>query len=716
MASHAAANYFWKLGAGNYWHQGHQPIIDDARWDWLEINYPSEEAVEYLNRVQAINPKQKYLMRIWPTNGLGNPKYDLGTACMFDYLYKEGVREQIHNAIKAQVAVCLKLKNLHNLIGFTFLEELPGWWGLGSEVGWTEDRTKVPERFEAYRAAIEKERGKPLVMDQETRLWIGKKYTDTLAEIHKAIKDAAPGKMVLYWHHSGYASLDEKGATLEGQGVYPFHFSDIVKPDYCDGLMAYPNRPENFERRYLWFIRKAKCPYFTQLSHPSAMRLTNWPDAVVMAKTKEPWNMGYFLFCTGACNTKQWNDDPTVPDIENVGGTAMLHQRRICAQEGIGMDIVRAYFRPEVELDAPLNNSKPGGVTALTAVIRNPKDPSYFLKADEAVARNVKASIFLPNGWSVDARHSVPATVSIGDLAPGEQKAVTWYLKAGKRDAVAAKTPIRVTTAAKDMPSGEKVITEDTEVPGFLPHGILSSGTSWVEPGYRIPSDRPFLILEGMSSPVRNPTITDGVQTLTYKGELNAGLKLEIDPKGVGRLYATNLIPPIDTLKDSSDPSRFRCWSEGYTVAGAHVGKYIRGGLKYKATMSGKVTGGAQSYMILRFRDAANEIKDIPCLFSCLTDTWKDAVSSDIDVPADIVLLERVYLYRYGNKGSIWYGQPSLVCADTPSEGLDVTPQLVGQPIRLSQGGLTEITYADEDPPSSTPRVTVRVAKEKPAH
>ena len=44
-----------------------------------------------------------------------------------------------------------------------------------------------------YRKSIEKDRGKRLVMDHETRLWIGRTYAETLEEIHREMKKAGRG-------------------------------------------------------------------------------------------------------------------------------------------------------------------------------------------------------------------------------------------------------------------------------------------------------------------------------------------------------------------------------------------------------------------------------------------------------------------------------------------------------------------------------------------
>ena len=94
---------------------------------------------------------------------------------------------------------------------------------------------------------IEAELGKLLKWDESLRLWVGKKFVKTLEEIHRIIKEEFPDKLVLYWQHTGYATLDDigfllpKGAPLSTPGLYWYRYSDIIKPGLCDAFMAYPN-------------------------------------------------------------------------------------------------------------------------------------------------------------------------------------------------------------------------------------------------------------------------------------------------------------------------------------------------------------------------------------------------------------------------------------------------------------------------------------------
>ncbi len=63
------------------------------------------------------------------------------------------------------------------------------------------------------------------------------------------------------------------------------------------------------------------------------------------------------------------------------------------------MDIIRDYFSLQIRMDVPLKGVKLGDAILVTALIHNPKDETYYLDPEEAVARDVEASIELPPGF-----------------------------------------------------------------------------------------------------------------------------------------------------------------------------------------------------------------------------------------------------------------------------------------------------------------------------
>jgi hypothetical protein len=273
------------------------------------------------------------------------------------------------------------------------------------------------------------------------------------------------------------------------------------------------------------------------------------------------------------------------------------------------------------------------------------------------------------------------------------------------------KSPIKITVTSTNTEPAQSAVADDVAIPAFQPHEILASGESWMEAGYRLGGElRPTIVLEGLATPIRNPSLSDGVRTLTYKGELAAGLKVVLTPDGKARLQATDLVAdPSMGLTDSKDPTGFKAFSEGYGVAGQYLGKYVKGGVKYRVTISGKAEGGANSQVWLRCLTLEGKVWETGLLWNGFSEEWRDNVSAEVEIPAGVNHLERVYLYRANNKGRIWYGEVSIQRADVPAEGLDASAMASGQHPVIPPGTFTVMTYRDEDPPASSAKMRVQL-------
>ena len=72
----ARGDHFWQLGTGCYFGglHGRFTELDVARFDWLYLCYgnipATEETTQTLNRLIALNPRLKVVLRIWPIMGL----------------------------------------------------------------------------------------------------------------------------------------------------------------------------------------------------------------------------------------------------------------------------------------------------------------------------------------------------------------------------------------------------------------------------------------------------------------------------------------------------------------------------------------------------------------------------------------------------------------------------------------------------------------------
>ena len=545
----------------------------------------------------------------------------------------------------------------------------------------------------------------------ETRLWVGRKFTESVARLHRIIKDTSAGKMIIYWHHGGYGLIEELGPAqpLATRGVYPYRWSDVVKPGLCEGIMLGSGSQTLMDKRYLPILDRHHWPYFKQLSHPSKMRLIPWSEALSMAHWKRPENLGYMFFCEGSCNSGRWNDDPSIPPEDNVSGASIVtHRRRFCAQQGIGRDVVHRALRPRVQIETTLSTRRPGNVFPMWAVVTNRRDMTWYLKRDKARLHGVKVRIELPPGLTADPRYSAPVDQTIGDMHPAESRIAEWWVTCTGPIRISDKQPVRVTVTADDAPTSHAVATGDSHVPGLLAHEIMRSGESWQEPGFALRDRRPWVEMIPTDKPVRNPGVTAGQVGWTYNGVLHVGHRLVIPPTGLAVLYAHNILPDAAAkLADPKDPTGFKCWSSGYGVFATGVHKYVRGGTRYRVTLSGKSDGGAQSRMDLRFLNIARKPTVIGVLEGKFGPDWK-TVSVEVKVPDDANLLQYVYLARRARKGRIWYGQPRVEPADIPTAGLDVRDRVTGQALPLRQT-LTRVTYRDASPPTHKPKMVVRL-------
>jgi hypothetical protein len=722
----AASDRYWEWGYGYFAPYLSNSIktvgeLDLARWDWLDVEVNSPATVELMNRLLEINPKLKFLVRIWPINGMGIPDYHSHLGSCLDYVLYPEKKKEINQRTRDGVRYVREgLKSPQNVVGYCFLEEIPGAWGLGSLMSY-QGEGPLPRPLEFHKEALEKHRGKPLVWDAEMKQWLGRQMVESLAELHKIIKNESGGKPVFYWHHTNFATLDDlpeprpADFDLVKWRGYPIRFAEIIKPGLCDGFMAYPNSAKVWEEKYMRQVRANNWLYFSQLSHPSFMRLCAWPEAVKLVQTKMPQNLGTFIYCEGSCAARKvWNDDtslPADPAWHQRWLSMPLHARHLARQFNVGMDVVRCYHHLRVSLDAKLQNAKPGDIFHLVGLIENPLDETYFNTPEEAVAREVKVNLTLPPGIIADPAHSAPTELPVGDMPGGSQRLVDWWLTVKDPAALKAGQPITVKATSASAHPGQAQCTGDVSFPSLQPQPIARSGFSWDENGFRYGGLRPVIEIRGQGEPIKNPTLTDGTNTVTWTGELWAGLKLVITPDLKARLYADNLLAGREeSLKDPNDPTGYKRHSEGYLVASTTGVAYLRPGTKYRLSISGQAAEGGNSLVVLRAVKPDREVWQPSVLANRFGAKWAEPAQV-IEIPSDVTSLQRLYLYRFQSKGQVWYGPLSLTPEGIPAEGLDVSDKLTGRPLQIGQGMLTRFTYRDESPDGTSAKVEVQLYK-----
>jgi len=432
-----------------------------------------------------------------------------------------------------------------NVVGLTFLEELPGHF-TDNAIAMTEDG-KTTWALEAYRKQIETELGKPFVWNDEARLWWCRKYVQAINEIHQVMKEASGGRLVFYYQQTNQSNLDHVPADtpLATPNLIPIHLSDIVKPGLCDGLFAYPNNAFVWETQTLRFARERGWLFFSQLAHPGPMRLGSWDECLGLVKLRVPQNLGFFWYCEGNCANNIWNDDPSI--LPNERGPQRLyfveHTRRFLAQQKVGMDVVERNLKPELAFDYTIQDARAGAFAPVWVQVHNTRDAEWFASPEDAALRNVRVQLIPPAGVDLPERNSPPAEIALGDIEADGYRAVLWWAQMRQATTISAAKPMRVRLTAAGRPPVELTCDQaDASPAAFQPREVCRSGESWVEPTYRVSEPfMPVVWLRSLGAPALRPTLTDGADTLLYNGTLRVGEELVIGPGLKARLFPSSI-------------------------------------------------------------------------------------------------------------------------------------------------------------------------------
>ena len=740
----APQDHYWDLGVGLYFAgcQGRFTELDAARADWLLLRFPglpsNRETTETLNRMIALNPRLKIMARIWPLGGLSPHKEGRYQATFYEYFYVPGVKEKLFAEIRRQVRVVLDhLDKPENLVAITFLEELPQHF---TDMAIFNEDGKTTWAIEAYRQQIEAEIGKPFEWNDEGRRWWCRKYVQAYNEIHAVMKEASEGRTVIYWQQTGYKNLDHypPGTPLSTGGLVPIQLSDIVKPGLCDGVFAYPNSETVWEDDALRFARERGWLFFSQLAHAPWMRSEPWDTTVRRIRTRVPQNLGTVWYCEGNCihpiyesQKNQTNPDRIDPSIPpNEGGPDMIHYvehtRRALAQMDVGMDVVRRHLKPELALDYSLRGAGADPPRILLQV-HNTRTASWYTDPEEATLAGVTLTLSTPPGIDLAGKDNSP-TVALGDIEADGYRVVSWPVRIGNDARISSEHPLRARLTADNGPTVEVVSeVEDAAIDTFQPHELYRSGDAWVEPTYRVQGPvTPSLSLRVLQGVAEQPTIRVGDELLRYNGTLVAGEKLVLEPDGVARIVASNLVVGDPSLMlDPAGPHGARGFSEGEEIINLPLMKAAQPGSKLNVSISGQASGGAVSLVRLwgYQPNGWEQWVSEPILADQLHEKWQDDVNETVVLPAGADV-RSVIAYRRGGRGTIWYGNIRVTLADMPPEGRLVSEKVQGnlRPLPLlptAAGGRVQrplrLTYTDDnDPTWAKPRVRIQLTQGAP--
>jgi len=313
--SNSNQSRYWEWGWGHY--HSDTTVATQAAFDWSTINFgnvsDNQSTIDRLNQMLAINPNHKFVIRVWPILGLGDSidenRYQ-GT--LFHYLFKPGVREAIHQKARDQVNLVLNgISKPENVVGSTFLEESPNHFTTGRDIlGWSRGQP-MPWDVARFESQLNAAVGGTFDMaNQAHRLWWGDQYANAVNEINSVIKEASGGRDVFIWNATSFRTMDMlgQGESIFQSHVIPINYTDILDPDYVDGIFGYPNTQGIWDTETMNFVRNHNLLFFSQTSTPGFMRASTWDETVRLAQEEDPRNLGTFFYSQPS--VPGWNPTP----------------------------------------------------------------------------------------------------------------------------------------------------------------------------------------------------------------------------------------------------------------------------------------------------------------------------------------------------------------------------------------------------------------------
>ena len=708
---------YWEWGWGTY---GGGTLLDVARYDWSLVNFgnvPADErTVTRCNRILELNPAHKFVVRVWPIMSKGDCKENKHQATVFHYLYKEGVRERVLEETRRQIRLVVDgVTRPGSVVGLTFLEELPGHftagafrrWRPGGELPWDIRRFIDPIRGEL---GGELDPAKP-----EHRLWWGRKYCEVLEQIHRTMKEAGEGRLVIYWQATGFSSLDHlaEGEDFLKPNVVPVSYRDIVKPGACDGLFGYPNNEKVWSRQTRAVVERLNCLFFSQVSTPAFMRLSRFDQTVELARWRHPGNLGAFVYMQAGRGVKTWNELPFLDGTRywTIGDVS----RRVAWEQRIGLGVVERNLVPAVDMDYDATNAKPGGFVHVYGQVTNPRDTSWFGGDGRAATlQEAELTLTVPEGFSLPPENSAPPTVTLGDIPPRQAMVADWWVRVDGDGSIPEGQRFSLRATARNAPPGDVSSAEaDHPIPSLASRAIVRAGDTWIEPAYRLPAFHPAVELVPQGVDVVFPALESGGSSVVYRDVLHADERLVIGPGHRARLVTRPLFgEAVTSFAKEKANGQEALFSKGYPVYRSPAAK-VRPSTRYRLRVVGRVADGATFNCVVMFfgrRGKETVQEGRPCLFNTLRREagTVEAVVESPDLPEG-TMTARVYFYCHERKGSLRLTGFDLSLADVPGDGLDVSDRLDGVLPRLERP-VTTWTYRDRCDPArgGGPKLTLR--------
>ncbi len=711
---------YWSWGWGLYGLLAQSEPLDNARFDWTYVCFGNDAAddstVRRCNEVLKLNPKHRFVLRVWPISNLGDCKENNFQATLFHYLYMPGIRQKVLNEVRRQIHVMLKgINKPENVVGATFLEELPGHFTsapFGSQWATWKKGDALPWDILRFQEQIEAELGEPFDLRSERhRIWWGRKYVKVLGEIHQVMKEALGTRPVLYYQATQYSSLDQladnKQSKLDSDpNLLPYHLREIVSPGKADGIFGYPNSALVWEQQTQRPVLTLNCLVFSQISVSPRMRLCPLPEMTALARWEYSGNLGSFLFPDSGRLNDVWKEPP-----HEVGmfWTTVNSIRRFAWENNVNIDIVRSGLPPVITTLYDLSNLPSMGLIHVSANVWNRREPSWFGgNYESSILKDVHIKFKIPDGLHMAADHQAGTTVLLGNLGPQSGEVVDWDVKLDRTGTnIPPIEPFKFIAEAEDGIQGEVSSSPfEQSVPTFESHVVRRSGERWLETAFRPGAKFSAVELSSLGPDIYWPSLKgDSQQTrVTYRDNLRVGTRLVIRPGRQAKLYVKELFSEYErhfypNRTNYSGAVEFR---KGYHVF-AVTAPIVHSGDKYRISLNGWAMDGGNTMVVVQFKgmEAGRlEQKDNTVLINSFTNVPRTVESSEIIVPkfeGDQASVT-IHFYRYKNTGVVYYKEFGFCQSDFPPGGVDVSEKMSGT-LENPAGPFTVWTYEDLSDP-----------------
>lgn len=553
---------YWDLGIGSYgskyggWHD--TTLLDIARYDWVYICYGNEPATkantERLNEYLKINPKQKYVLRLWPSFQYQAPGQTKKHKCTFlDYLYQPDVKKRFLKSIDQQIdSVMDHISDKNALYGITLMEEMP--CHFSDNAHYKVAPAPIPWDIAYYKKNYEQETGKKLTKwDESAKKWWGKKLVQAFNEIHAHIRKRVPGKRIFVYFMAHVRTMDflEKGENVMTWGVMPFYMKDLIGPDKADGLFAFPGN-KRYMLKWAELAKQLKIPYFSQFSVRGDMRMLPWDDYNALAKAKHKENLGYFYYASNYDWRGKWNDPPYGL---NDPWRATIQIRQHLAHENVNMDIVRKNLKPEILLDYDFENTPMNSWAVIHMVIRNPADDTWFVNPGEGTMKNICLKPTVPPEFELPELNN-PDEFCIKQLDGGKSvECILWARRSAPDNKQKKMEPLKINVTADGFEPFTIVSTERKKQITNKPfYTLRNSGDTMQYINFKLPYDAitdSEITLQCSNKACSMPSIAISAGgRLTWNGMLERGDSLKFGPGRKATLFRKGDKVGEDVTKD----------------------------------------------------------------------------------------------------------------------------------------------------------------------